>query len=128
FPAGFMTEYQPSMVVGPATHQGLATGFPVGKRFRSAPVVRVADANPIHLGHHHRADGRWRVYAFADAPAAGEASELSRWAEWIATSPSSPLARTPEGLDADAWFDVKVVYQQDHTALDIGRVPEVFLP
>ena len=27
-------------------------GFPIGKRFKSAPVVRVADANPVHLGHH----------------------------------------------------------------------------
>ena len=128
FPAGFMTEYQPSMIVGPATHQRLATGFPVGKRFRSAPVVRVADANPVHLGHHHRADGRWRIYAFADAPAPGQPSALERWAEWVATSPRSPLAATPDGLDPDAWFDVKVVYQQDHTAVDVGRVPQVFLP
>ena len=63
---GFMTQYPPSMVVAEPTHQALATGFPVGKRFKSAPVVRVADANPLHLGHQHRADGRWRVYAFAD--------------------------------------------------------------
>ncbi|MCK9794566.1 FAD-binding monooxygenase [Isoptericola sp. 4D.3] len=128
FPAGFMTQYAPSMIVGGATHQALAPGFPIGKRFRSAPVVRVADANPTHLGHHARADGRWRIYAFADAPAAGEPSALASWAEWLATSPDSPLAATPDGLDADAWFDVKVVYQQDHTDLDLGRVPEVFLP
>ena len=128
FPAGFMTEYAPSMIVGEARHQGLATGFPVGKRFKSVPVVRVADANPVHLGHHHRADGRWRIYAFADAPAAGEPSELSRWADWISTSPGSPLAATPAGLDPDAWFDVKAVYQQDHTRVDIGAVPPVFLP
>ena len=38
FPAGFMTEYSPSLIVGEATHQDLATGFPVGKRFKSAPV------------------------------------------------------------------------------------------
>ena len=29
--------------------------------------MRVADTNPLHLGHQHRADGRWRVYVFADA-------------------------------------------------------------
>jgi len=69
FPAGFMTQYSPSMLVGEATHQSLATGFPIGKRFKSAPAVRVADENPIHLGHHHRADGRWRLYTFADAAA-----------------------------------------------------------
>ena len=34
--------------------------------FHSAPVVRLADARPMHLGHVHEADGRWRLYAFAD--------------------------------------------------------------
>src|SRR5690606_18915628 len=28
FPAGFMTQYEPSMIIGEATHQDLATGFP----------------------------------------------------------------------------------------------------
>ena len=83
FPAGFMTQYAPSMVVGEPTHQELATGFPIGKRFKSAPVVRVADANPVQLGHQHRADGRWRIYAFADAPVAGDDSALTAWAEWL---------------------------------------------
>ena len=39
FPAGFMTQYEPSMLTAEATHQELATGFPIGKRFKSAPVV-----------------------------------------------------------------------------------------
>ena len=51
---GFMTQYPPSMLVAEPHHQELATGFPVGKRFKAAPVVRVADANPLHLGHQHR--------------------------------------------------------------------------
>ena len=70
FPSGFMTQYGPSMIVTDAAHQaGLAEGFPLGKRFKSVEVVRVCDGNPVHLGHHARADGRWRVYAFADAAA-----------------------------------------------------------
>ena len=28
----------------------------------------------------------------------------------------------------DSVFDVKVVYQQAHTGVDIGRVPDTFLP
>jgi phenol 2-monooxygenase len=128
FPAGFMTEYAPSMLVAPAKHQGLATGFPVGKRFKSAPVVRVADTNPLHLGHHATADGRWRIYVFADAAQAGEPSAVSDFAEWLANSPESPLAATPSDADPDAWFDVKVIYQQHHTAVDIGAVPGVFKP
>jgi phenol 2-monooxygenase len=125
FPAGFMTQYPPSMLIGEATHQALATGFPIGKRFRSAPVVRVGDANPVELGHHHRADGRWRVYAFADA----SAEILATWAEWMRTADDSPLrAHTPAGTDIDSVFDVKVVYQQAHAEVDLGQVSEVFLP
>ena len=67
FPSGFMTQYGASMIVTDAAHQALAAGFPLGKRFKSAEVVRVGDGNVVHLGHHARADGRWRVYAFADA-------------------------------------------------------------
>ena len=134
FPAGFMTEYAPSMLTAEATHQDLAAGFPIGKRFKSAPVVRVCDANPMHLGHHATADGRWRVYVFADAagqPTAGQQappSSVVDFAEWIANSPESPLAATPQGADRDAWFDVKVIYQQDHASVDIGAVPAAFKP
>ena len=132
FPAGFMTEYSPSMVVAEATHQQLATGFPVGKRFKSAPVVRVCDTNPVQLGHQATADGRWRIYVFADQAApgqqAGAPSPAADLAAWLATAPDSPLAATPAGADRDAWFDVKVIYQQDHTGIDIGNVPAVFKP
>ncbi|GAA1945537.1 FAD-binding monooxygenase [Microbacterium deminutum] len=128
FPAGFMTQYQPSMIVGDDIHQSLVSGFPIGKRFKSARVVRVADANDVHLGHHHRADGRWRVYAFADA-APGEPSALAEWADWLASSPESPLAmyaRPDE--DVDSVLDVKVVYPVLHGEVELGRVPGVFLP
>jgi phenol 2-monooxygenase len=123
-----MTQYAPSMVVAEAAHQDLATGFPIGKRFKSAPVRRVCDTNPIHLGHHAKADGRWRIYVFADTAVAGAPGPLADLAEWLETAPDSPLAATPSNLDRDAWFDVKVIYQQDHTAVDINAVPEVFKP
>ncbi|GAA2054016.1 FAD-dependent monooxygenase [Leifsonia soli] len=128
FPAGFMTQYAPSLIVGEQSHQELATGFPVGKRFKSAGVKRVCDGNPVHLGHHARADGRWRIYVFADAARAGEPSAVADLAAWLSESPDSPLAATPAGADPDAWFDVKVIYQQDHTAVDLGVVPDLFLP
>jgi phenol 2-monooxygenase len=133
FPAGFMTQYAPSMLTGGTGHQDLAAGFPVGKRFKSAPVVRVCDTNPMQLGHHATADGRWRIYVFADAaaPAAGQQgvpSAVADFAEWIAQAPDSPLAATPSGADLDAWFDVKVIYQQPHTDIDINAVPAVFKP
>ncbi|WP_406691229.1 FAD-binding monooxygenase [Saccharopolyspora sp. ID03-671] len=129
FPAGLMTRYEPSLITGETAHQDRAAGFPIGKRFKSHPVTRVCDANPVHLGHHHRADGRWRIYVFADRPVPGSPSRTTEFAEWITTSPQSPVvAHTPEGLDVDAWFDVKVIYQQDHAEFDLGSVPPAFLP
>jgi len=128
FPAGFMTEYAPSLITGSADRQGLAAGFPIGKRFKSTLASRVCDTNPIHLGHHATADGRWRIYVFADRPEAGAASAVADFARWISTAPDSPLAATPNGLDADAWFDVKVIYQQRLEDIDINAVPAAFKP
>ena len=62
------------MIVGTADHQSLAAGLVVGMRFHSAPVVRLADAKPMQLGHVLKADGRWRVIAFA--------AEGRRWSAW----------------------------------------------
>src|SRR3546814_15407796 len=118
FPAGFMTQYESSVLVGAPEHQDLATGFPIGKRFKSAHAMRISDANPVHLGHHHRADGRWRVYAFADAPAAGEPSGLGEFAQWLANSPESPVVQSnPEATDLPHGFAAQVLY---HTAPDRG--------
>ena len=127
FPAGFMTEYAPSILVGERTHQALATGYPIGKRFKSAIVRRVCDGNDVHLGHLAAADGRWRIYVFAPTTADADA-RLSHFSDWMLQSPASPLATTPGGADIDAWFDVKVIYPQPHTDVDIVAVPEVFRP
>ncbi|WDF33143.1 FAD-binding monooxygenase [Arthrobacter agilis] len=128
FPAGFMTQYQRSLLVAGDAHQGLAAGFPIGKRFKSAPVVRVCDGVPLQLGHHATADGRWRIYVFADEAGSGTASGVASLADWLDSSADSPLRATPAGLDGDAWFDLKVVYQQDHTRVDITCVPALFTP
>ncbi|MFV0434699.1 MAG: FAD-dependent monooxygenase [Leucobacter sp.] len=131
FPAGFMTQYQPSTLTGSGEHQGLATGFPIGKRFKSAEAIRVADGVREHLGHHHRADGRYRVYAFADAGAGSGsgASELESWAEWMLAADDSPVRRfTPAEADVDSLFDVKAVYQEGYREVDMTRIPQLFLP
>jgi phenol 2-monooxygenase len=130
FPAGFMTEYKPSLITGDTIiYQELATGFPIGKRFKSAPVVRVCDANPLQLGHQARADGRWRLYVFADSQATGADTALSDWADWLRGSPESPVvAYTPEDRDTNHLFDVKVVYPQAHPEVAIETVPKAFMP
>ena len=77
--------------------------------------------DPPHRHPHHHRPGH-----FATSP--GAPSPTTDLAEWLATAPDSPLAATPEGADRDAWFDVKVIYQQDHTSVDISAVPAVFKP
>lgn len=128
FPAGFMTQYTPSLITAGVTHQTLAEGFPVGKRFRSSPVVRVCDSFPLELGHQARADGRWRIYAFADRGEAGTATALSAFADWLGTASDSPVSLTPSPLDRNAWLDAKVIYQQRSDEVDITAVPAVFTP
>ena len=126
FPSGFMTQYEPGTgVVARGAHQELATGFPLGKRFKSAPVTLAADGNVVHLGHHAKADGRWRIYAFADA----DGSALTRFAEWLDAAPDSPVRRhTPADADVDAVFDVKAIYPQNYDEIDVTRVPAIFRP
>ena len=38
------------------------------------------------------------------------------------------VAYTPKDFDVDGFFDVKVIYQQDHADVDLGTVPPTFLP
>jgi phenol 2-monooxygenase (NADPH) len=129
FTAGVATRYAPSMITADTMSQSLAEGFPVGMRFHSAPVVRVADAKPVHLGHVARADGAWRVYLFADGadPASG-ASRMRKLCEFL-RSDASPITRfTPAGADPDAVIDVRAVFQQGHRDLSVGEMPPVLLP
>ncbi|MBT2485164.1 MULTISPECIES: FAD-dependent monooxygenase [unclassified Microbacterium] len=121
FPSGFMTQYAESMITGSAAHQELAAGFPLGKRFKSAEVIRVGDGNVVHLGHHARADGRWRVYAFGDRSGAA----LAAWAEQA----GSLFARfTPSDADADAVFDVKAIHQRPYEDVEVTTSPALFQP
>jgi phenol 2-monooxygenase len=67
FPMGFMTQYPKNPIVAGIEHQHLAAGYPIGKRFKSTEVIRRADNRWRQMGHLHEADGRWRVYVFADS-------------------------------------------------------------
>jgi phenol 2-monooxygenase len=126
FTAGVATRYAPSMITAAAPHQHLAEGFPVGMRFHSAPVVRLADARPVHLGHVARADGAWRLYVFADpASPADPGSRVRALCGVLAPA----LARwTPAGADPDAVVDVRAVFQQGHRELSVADLPPLLLP
>jgi phenol 2-monooxygenase len=126
YTAGVATRYAPTtMLTAPAVHQQLATGFQVGMRFHSAPVVRLADAKPMQLGHVARADGAWRIYVFADA----SGIQVRELFAFLAESPHSPLQRfTPIGCDPDAVIDVRAIFQQGHRDLDLEKLSPVLLP
>ena len=125
FTAGMGTHYQPSIICGDATHQPLATGYVIGTRFHSAPVLRITDAKPLQLGHAGKADGRWRLYAFAGADDTG----LRELCAFLDRSPDSPLLRyTPAGQDIDAVFDVRAIFQQGHRALAFETLPALLRP
>ncbi|MEB3366604.1 FAD-dependent monooxygenase [Saccharopolyspora mangrovi] len=129
FTAGVAVRYEPSLTTAASAHQHLAEGFPLGMRFHSAPVIRLADAKPVHLGHAARADGAWRLYAFADrAHPASRDSRLRELAEFLA-SEKSPLTRfTPPGADPDSVIDVRAVLQQGHRDITVEDLPPAFLP
>jgi phenol 2-monooxygenase len=130
FTAGVATHYEPSLISGVPTYQDLARGFPVGERFHSAPVVRLGDAKPLQLGHVARADGRWRLYAFADAGDPQDRhSALRGLCDFLDDDEGSPLRRfTPGYADADAVFDVRAVVQQGFRELSVTGFPRLLLP
>jgi phenol 2-monooxygenase len=130
YTAGTATHYGPSIITGAATWQHLAKGLTIGTRFHSAPVIRVADAKPVHLGHTVKADGRWRIFAFAGAgDAAGRNSPMWRLCDFLAEARESPLRRyTPAGEDIDSVIDLRAVFQQSHHDLAIEAAPPLLLP
>jgi phenol 2-monooxygenase len=126
YTAGVATHYPPATVLtAEATHQALAEGFTIGMRFHSAPVVRLADAKPVQLGHAARADGAWRIYAFAD----GSGQKLRKLMDVLADSKQSPVCRfTPKGADIDSVIDVRAIFQQGHRDLKVEDLPSLLLP
>ena len=130
YTAGTATHYTPSILTGAASHQHLAQGLVIGTRFHSAPVIRLGDAKPVHLGHAAQADGRFRIYAFSGAedPAAA-GSAIRALCNFLAEARESPFRRyTPAGADIDAVIDLRAVFQQDHRALAIEAMPTLLLP
>lgn len=130
FTCGLTVQYAPGPLTGDDTHAPLARGFPVGMRFHSAPVVRLADARPMHLGHCVEADGRFRVFVFApqgdDGARGGPVAALC---DWLLHHPDSPRVRhTAPGEDIDAVIDVRAVFPQPFRALPFEAMPVLLRP
>jgi phenol 2-monooxygenase len=126
YTAGVATHYPPqTYLTASATHQPLAKGFVIGMRFHSAPVVRLADAKSVQLGHAARADGAWRLYAFAD----GSGEKLRALMAFLAESDRSPVNRyTPANANIDSVIDVRAIFQQSHCDLKVEELPPMLLP
>lgn len=121
FTAGVSVRYRPSLAVAADAHQELATGLPVGMRFHSAPVVRLADARPMQLGHAARADGAWRLYVFADR---SQQAFRASCAQLDAVRDRF----TPAGAEPDAVLDVRAVFPQHHHDVAVDGLPAVLRP
>ena len=130
FTCGLTIRYEPGVLTGADTHQALASGLPIGMRLHSAPVVRLADARPMHLGHCIEADGRFRLFLFAPAGDDGRpGSTLAGLCDWLAGNAASPLRRhTAPGEDIDAVIDTRAVFQQGFRALDFAAMPALLRP
>ncbi|HET7347777.1 MAG TPA: FAD-binding monooxygenase [Acidobacteriaceae bacterium] len=130
FTAGTAIQYYPSLIIAEPSHQHLASGLEIGKRFHSAPVIRLADAKPMHLGHMVKADGRWRLFAFAEAgPPTSADSGLGALCKFLSESPDSPVRKyTPASDDIDSVFDLRAICQQGFRELSLDAFPELLWP
>ncbi len=130
FTAGLTVCYETSALIGNHTSQGLALGFPVGLRFHSAPVIRLADARPMELGHCIEADARWRMFIFADQGDAGrQGGAVAELCDFLENDPTSPIrAHTRAGEDIDAVIDVRAVFQQGFRDLNYAGMPSLLRP
>jgi len=130
FTCGLTIRYEPSALTGTATHQALAPGFEIGKRFHSAPVIRLADAKPMELGHTVEADARWRLFAFAPAGDTGQAGgAIDALCNHLERDPTSPVRRhTRASDDPDAVIDLRAVFQHGFRDLEYGAMPSLLRP
>ncbi len=130
YTAGVATKYEKGLLIGAPTYQHLAKGFTIGMRFHSAPVIRAGDARPMQLGHAVDADGRFRLFLFAnDADPTATESPLALLCDWLVTSSASPLQKYHrKGEDVDARIDVRAIVQQSFQSFELTQLPKLLFP
>ncbi len=130
FTGGLAVHYGESLLVGSATYQALAKGQCIGKRFHSAPVVRLADAKQMQLGHVAEADTRWRIYAFAGkSDNSAKGSAIHKLADWLKNDTKSPVVQyTRKGENIDSIIDFRAIFQQTFEELAYENMPALLCP
>ena len=126
YTAGVATHYPPATVLtAEATHQALAKGFTIGMRFHSAPVVRLADAKPVQLGH---APGPMAPGVSMPSPTRAASGCASSWTSSRHRRRRRSGASRRTGADIDSVIDVRAVFQQGHRDLKVEELPSLLLP
>src|SRR5262245_6956745 len=126
YTAGTATRYKPSIICAEPAYQHLAKGLVIGMRFHSAPVIRLADAKAVSLGHTVKADGRWRLFAFSDrADPTAASARMRALCDFLAPAIGK---YTPTGADIDSVIDVRAIFQESHRELSLHSMPAVLLP
>lgn len=130
FTGGLAVKYNESNLVGHAKYQNKASGEELGRRFHSAPVVRLADAKQMQLGHLAEADSRWRIYAFAgENDSSTPGSAVHKLANWLESDSNSPVVKfTAKNEDIDAFIDLRAVFQQTFNELAYEEMPSLLSP
>jgi len=128
--SGTLTDYAASQLIADSSHQHLVADFETGKRFHSSPVVRLADARPIHLGHVLEADGRWRIIAFSNTEdPSNPTSAIWKLADFLANAAQSPIRKyTPPESDIDAVIELLVVLQQHYCHVNMQELHAFLAP
>jgi len=130
FTGGTAVKYDTSLLFAASAHQALAKGEEIGRRFHSAPVVRVSDVKQMQLGHVAEADARWRIYAFAaKTDGSNVGSAIHKLSDWLETNAKSPIVKhTRQGEDVDAVIDFRAVFQQTFDQLAYEHMPSLLKP
>lgn len=130
YTAGVETRYEPSLITCASEHQLKAAGFVVGQRFHSAPVTRLADAKLMELAQVLKADGRWRLVAFAATDDSGaQGNGVAQLCDYLQNNTASPVyCSVGNDTDVDSVIDVRAVFQQSHRDLAFDKMPALLKP
>ncbi|KAL4727937.1 hypothetical protein ACLX1H_004636 [Fusarium chlamydosporum] len=124
YTAGMATNYPPSILTCVTDDdESIASGFAVGTRFPSAPVVRLSDAKPMELNSVLPADGRWHILTFCSGTSTKKqlhevASQLDNLIQLF----------TPVRDTTDKVFNNTLIIKADRKTIEIDQLPEVFFP
>jgi phenol 2-monooxygenase len=129
FTAGLTVKYQPSILTQNDEFQNLAKGFPIGERFHSAMVDRLADAKPMQLGHVQNFGYRWTLFIFAPQDKELRSTQLQSTLDSLEQEERSPIRKSSFiGLDADQLLDLRIIYPENFRELEYSDMHSVLKP